>query len=89
MCASFVWSYMLIFLCSVFICTVDREKKSVHDSCELRFCRVNEDSSLGDSISDNSEKLLQRGRGKVQCIADFAGGGVHAIRHIFFAEDHC
>ena len=50
---------------------------------------MNEDSSLGDSISDNSEKLLQRGRGKVQCIADFAGGGVHAIRHIFFAEDHC
>ena len=76
------------FLCSVLICTVDREK-NVHESCELRFCRVNEDSSLGDSVSDNSEKLLQRGRGKVQCIADFGGGGVIAIRHIFFAEDHC
>ena len=49
----------------------------------------NEDDNPGDSSSNTSEKLLQRGRGKVQCIADFAGGGVHAIRHIFFAEDHC
>ena len=67
------------------ICTVDWEKK-VHESCELRFCGVNEDSSSGDSISDNSEKLLQTGKGKVQCIADFGGGGVHAIRHIYFCR---
>ena len=27
--------------------------------------RQNEDYSLGDSLSDSSEKLLQRGRGKI------------------------
>jgi hypothetical protein len=41
------------------------------------------DCSLGDSTSDGSEKLLQRGRGDGQYICDFGEGGVHAIRHIF------
>ena len=43
--------------------------------------------SLGDNISDSFEKLLQRGRGEGQDICNFGEGGVHAINHIFFAED--
>ena len=44
-----------------------------------------EDFSPGDSISDNSEKLLQRDSGEGQYICDFGEGGrVHAIKHIFF-----
>ena len=46
----------------------------------------NEDYSLGDSISDSSEKLLQSGRGEGQYTCDFGERGVHAIKHIFFAE---
>ena len=37
--------------------------------------------TLGDSISDSSEKLLQRGRGKVN-IWDFGEGRVCAVNHI-------
>ena len=48
--------------------------------------RQNEDYSLGDSISDSSEKLLQSGRGEGQYTCDFGERGVHAIKHIFFAE---
>ena len=44
----------------------------------------NEDCSPGDSTSDNSEKLLQRGSGEGQYICDFGEGGVHAMKHIFF-----
>ena len=46
----------------------------------------NEDYSLGDSISDSSEKLLQRSRVKGQCICDFGEGGIHAIEHIFLQK---
>lgn len=41
------------------------------------------DSSLGDRMSDSSEK---QSRGEGQCIRDFVEGVVHAIKHIFFAE---
>ena len=44
---------------------------------------------MGDSISDNSEKLLQRGRKEGQYICYFGEGGVDVIKHIFFAEGHC
>ena len=40
----------------------------------------NEDDSPGDRTSDNSEKLLQRGRGEGQYVWDFGEGGVQAIR---------
>ena len=50
---------------------------------------ANEDYSPGDSISDSSEKLLQRGRGEGQYICDFGEGEVHVIKHIFFSEDFC
>ena len=49
----------------------------------------NEDYSPGDSTSDSSEKLLQRGRGEGQYICDFGEGGAHAMEHIFFAEVFC
>ena len=42
----------------------------------------NEHCSPGDSTPYCSEKLLQRGTGKGQCICDFGKGGVHAIKHI-------
>ena len=44
------------------------------------------DCSLGDSTSDGSEKLLQRGRGDGQYICDFGEGGVQAIRCIYFLQ---
>ena len=46
----------------------------------------NEDYSPGDSISDSSEKLLQRGRGEDQYICDFGEGGIHAVKHIYFLK---
>ena len=46
----------------------------------------NEDCSLGDSTSDCSEELLQRGRRKGQYICDFGDGRVHATKHIFFVQ---
>ena len=49
----------------------------------------NEGYSPGDNISASSEKLLQRGRRESQCTRDTSEGGVHAIRHIFFAEGFC
>ena len=41
---------------------------------------------MGDSISGNSEKLLQRGRREGQYICDFGEGGVDVIKHIFFCR---
>ena len=49
----------------------------------------NEDYSPGDSNSDSSEKLLQRGRGQEgQYICDFGEGGVHAIIFQKFSAGH-
>ena len=57
-----------------------------HENCELNlFGWQNEDYSSGDSISDSSEKMLQRGRGEGQYICNFGERGVHAIKHILFA----
>ena len=46
----------------------------------------NEDCSLGDSASGNSERLLQRGGGwgSGQDICDFDEPGVYAGKRIFF-----
>ena len=42
-----------------------KKKKVQCESCELSFfLEQNENYSLGDSISDSSEKLLQRGLGE-------------------------
>ena len=43
----------------------------------------NEDSRPGDSISENSEKLLQRDSG-LRSVCDFSEGGVSAIKHLFY-----
>ena len=50
------------------------------------YLRQNENCSPGDSISDSSEKVLQRSRVKGQCICDFGEGGIHTIEHIFFQK---
>ena len=50
--------------------TLVTEEKA-RQSCELFYLRQNEDYSLGDSLSDSSEELLQRGRGKVSIIGFF------------------
>ena len=42
----------------------------------------NEDYRLGDSISESSEKLLQRVREEGQDTHNFSIGRVHAIKHI-------
>ena len=44
----------------------------------------NEDCSLGDSTSDSSEALRQRGSGEGQETRDFSDGGMHAVEHLFF-----
>ena len=45
-----------------------------------------EDCGPGNSTSDSSEKLLQKGRGECLYICDFGKGGIHAIKHIFFQK---
>lgn len=47
----------------------------------------NEGCSLGDSTSDTSEKLLQRGSGGTgQSVYDIGEGGIHAMKHTFFQK---
>ena len=53
------------------------------------YLEQNKDYSLGDSILDTSEKLLQRGRREGQYIYDFGEEGVHAIKYLFFADGFC
>ena len=43
-----------------------------------------EDYSPGGSISESSEKLLQRGRGKVSVYVILVSGEVHAAKHTFY-----
>ena len=46
----------------------------------VKFCLGQyEDCSLGDSTSDSSERLFQRGREERQCICDFGKRGIHGI----------
>ena len=49
--------------------------------------RQNENYRPGDSISDISEKLLQRGRRESQYICDLGERGVCAMKHIFLQKD--
>ena len=64
-------------------------KKAQHESSELICYVQNEDYSPGDSISDSSEKLLQRGGWGGQYICDSREGEDHAIKHRIFAEGCC
>ena len=50
------------------------EKDAQHEGCELLLLEE-KDYSLGDSVSNISEELLQRRRGKVSTIYDFSEGG--------------
>ena len=73
----FTLSHSAVFSCQL--------KKYTVQELQVKFgLRQNEDCSLGDSVSDSSEKLLQRGKGEGQCICDFGEGGVHGIKHIIF-----
>ena len=42
----------------------------------------NENCSPGDSISDSSEKLLQRGKEESQYLCDFGEGRVHTTKYM-------
>ena len=65
-------------------------KKCTVSELQVKFyLGQNEDCSPGDSTSDSSERLLQRGRGERQYICDFGKGGVCAIKHIFSVESFC
>ena len=62
-------------------------KKCTVSELQVKFyLGQNEDCSPGDSTSNSSERLLQRGRGERQYICDFGKGGIHAIRHRFFQK---
>ena len=64
-----------------------QKKVAKKESCESSFIwEQNKDYSPGDTISDSSEKLLQRVRGNGQYIYNFVEGGVHANKYIFLAE---
>ena len=61
------------------------KKDSLCESCELSFIwRQNDHCGQRNSTSDNSEKLLQRGRGREVNICDFGEGEVHAIKHLSY-----
>ena len=65
------------------------QDSQVEEDYVKSYLRQNEDCSLGHSISDSSEKLLQRGSGENQYICDLGEGAVLAVRHIYFAESFC
>ena len=64
--------------------------KSFGGYCQLKtwefYLQQNEDSSPGDSISDSSEKLLQRGGVEGRSVYDFGERGVYAIKHNSFCR---
>lgn len=62
-------------------------KEAQHESCELFDLGQSEDCSLRDSACDHSETLLGRGSGARSVWRGFCWRGVHALRHVFFAED--
>ena len=59
-------------------------------TCFFFFLRIkfylgqNEDFSLGDSTSDSSEKLLQRGRGGKLIYVTLVKGDFSAIKHLSY-----
>ena len=73
--------------------TANLKKNAQAERCEFSFIwGPNEACSPGDSISDGSEKLLQRGGapvgwgGEVRAHVILVKGGVHAIKHMFFCR---
>ena len=46
----------------------------------------NEDYNLGGSISNNSEKLIHRGRGEVSVIHYLSGERYGAVEHMFWQK---
>ena len=62
-----------------------KKKNCTPESCELFYLGQNENFGPGDSISDSSQKLLQRAREESQYICDFSEG-VPAVKHIFWQK---
>ena len=54
------------------------------ESCELFYLGQNEDCSLGGSISDSSERLLQRGSGGKSIYKVLEKGEFYAMKHSFY-----
>ena len=73
---------------AVRVSTEKKKKKTQPESCELRFVwGQNEDYSPGDSLSDSSEKLLQRGKGEGQSVLYLIlVKRVHAVKHRFWQK---
>ena len=61
----------------------DKKKKCTKLWVKL-YLGQREDYSPGNSISDSSEELLQRGKGEGQYICDFGEGGYGAVKHTFW-----
>ena len=62
----------------------DLKERAQHESFKLNsIWGQNEDCGLGDSISENSEKLLQRGRGRWVYTWFWERGSTHNQTHIF------
>lgn len=62
-----------------------KKKKNTHTQYELSFNWGEMRTVWGNSTSESSEKLLQRGKGKLS-IRHFGEGGVHTIKHIFWQK---
>ena len=50
------------------------------------YLEQNEDYSLGDSISDSSEKLLQRGSGGRSIYMILVKGKFNSVKHLFYKK---
>ena len=59
-------------------------RKAQCESCELFYLGQNEDDSLGDSTSDSSERLLQRGSGEKSIYKILVKGEFSVIKHSFY-----
>ena len=67
---------------------VDWKKNTQHESCELSFIQgLTEDGSLGDSLSDSSEILFQRGRGEASLYVIFLMEYTQSVN--ILVKDYC
>ena len=66
---------------------VDRKKIWTWELWVKFYLGQNEDYSPGDSLSDSSEEVLWRGRGKVGVIYDFSEGAMSSYTHILHSHE--
>ena len=78
----FTLSHSAVFSCQL--------KKYTVRELQVKFClRQNEDCSLGDSVSDSSEKLLKGARRTVSIYVVLAKVEYTQLSTLFFAEGFC